>query len=404
MPQAIIIRGGDVYDGSGDPPQHADIRIEGETITAIETGVDSSDAQVVDASGLIVCPGLIDLHVHVCDGVGIYSIPPAQAGIETGVTAMLDAGSAGCLTYEAFHRYVMPSFAEDVFALLNISQLGVQGNPMIEPFVGELTDVRHVHVASCVECGEQYRDRIVGTKARLSSNLAAENPENEWAALRGVVDAGHRLGVPCMIHHKGSNISVASALRYLRPGDMYTHVFHPDRGSGFTSDTGEPLPEMLEARERGILFDVGHGIGSFSWQVAERAYCDHGFWPDTISTDIHRLNVHGPVHDLPTTMSKFLLLGMPLTEVIHRSTLVPAKAMRIDEQFGLLRVGRQADIALLRLENGRFALRDVLGESRDAPQRLTAEKVVKRGTLYDCALLREQTEAARRFAEKVETT
>jgi len=384
MAQRVLIRGGEVYDGSDAEPARVDLLVDDGRIQAIDDGLPDEGTEMIDAAGLLVTPGLIDLHAHVSDGIGIYAIDPAEAGLKTGVTTLLDTGSTGCVTYEAFHRYIIPQAAEDVFVLLNISQLGCQGNPAIEPFVGELTDIRHADVPSAVACIERFADRIIGTKARITANLAAHREENEWAGLRGAVEAAERTGILCMIHHKGSQISVADALATLRPGDIYTHVFHGDRTSGFDSQTGAPLDAMLEARQRGILFDVGHGVGSFSWNVAEPGCQQFDFWPDTISTDIHRLNLAGPVFDLPTTMSKLLHLGMPLAKIIAACTSRPADAMRVGDRFGRLAVGRWADITLLRRKSGKFPLVDAEGESRIATELLEPVMTFKAGKRFDC--------------------
>jgi dihydroorotase len=186
-----------------------------------------------------------------------------------------------------------------------------------------------------------------------------------------------------MIHHVNSSVPLETVLTALRPGDILTHIYHPRPDHGFGPD-GAPLPVMRQARERGVVLDVGHGVGSFAWSVAEPACRQYGFWPDTISTDIHRFNLHGPVFDLPTTMSKFLYLGLSPAEVIRAATSAPARAMGLQDQFGSLVAGRAADITLLRLEAGRFPLADVRGEVRVADRRLTAIAVFKRGAYREC--------------------
>ena len=170
----------------------------------------------------------------------------------------------------------------------------------------------------------------------------------------------------------------------LRPGDIYTHLYHPNPDRGFDGRAGAPFDFMCDARQRGVIFDVGHGVGAFAWRVAEPACKEHGFWPDTISTDLHQFNLHGPVHDMPTTMTKFVHLGMPLTRAIRASTYEPARAMGLGERFGRLAVGRQADVTLMRLEEGRFELADVENQVRIARQRLVAEAVIKRGVYFTC--------------------
>ena len=330
----------------------------------------------------MVAPGLVDLHAHVFTGIGRWSVSPEEAGLRTGVTTLLDTGTAGALTYAAFHRLVMPSASEDIFALLNIALIGcLQGYPDEMPAnIGELADARLAHAPSAIECINQYRDRILGVKIRLTASLADGRIENEQIGLSEALTAAEATGLPLMVHHARSQIALPELLSRLRPGDIYTHLYHP-YSEGFAGDA--PSAEMRAARERGLVFDVGHGKGAFAWHVAEPICREHGFWPDTISSDIHQFNIRGPVFDLPTTMTKFLYLGMPLEQIIAATTSAPARAMRQEERFGRLLPGRQADITLLRIEPGEWPLTDVLGEVRAAPERIRPVQVLKRGVLHD---------------------
>lgn len=385
MEVGYLIQGGEVYDGTGGAAQQVDVRVRGGIIAEIGPSLPVQGEQVLDASGLIVAPGLIDLHVHVFSGVGRWSVDPDDAGLATGVTTLLDTGTAGALTYPAFHRFVISQAREDIFALLNISMIGcLLGYPNERPYnIGELSDPGYAHAPSAVACVELFRDRIVGLKARLSAVLANHEAGHEWAGLEALLDAAEQTNLPCMIHHARSQVPLSDLLRRLRPGDIYTHLYHPHADHGFAAD-GAPKPEMMEARDRGVLFDVGHGKGAFSWEVAEAACRGGGFWPDTISTDVHRFNIRGPVFDLPTTMSKFRYLGMPLSKIIQAATDGPAHAMGLQNRYGRLLPGRQADISLLRIEAGSWALPDVLDEVRIARERLVAVHVFKQGVLYAC--------------------
>jgi dihydroorotase len=385
MSRGYLIKGGTVYDGTGAPPVRADVRIEGRTIRAIGPNLPADGETIIDASGLLVAPGLIDLHVHVFSGIGLYSVDPPDAGLATGVTTMLDTGTAGALTYGAFERFVVPAAREDVYALLNISMIGViQGHPDFPPYMGDLNDARHADVPSAVACIDRHPERILGMKVRLTAGLANHQEANERAGLDGVLKAARRTGRPCMIHHARSAIPLQEVLEAMWQGDIYTHLYHPNPDTGFDKRTGAPFDALRAARERGVILDVGHGVGAFAWRVAEPACQEHDFWPDTISTDIHQFNLRGPVFDLPTTMSKFLHLGMPLSQVIRATTHEPARAMGLADRFGRLLPGRQADLVLLRLENGRFELVDVEGQVRVARQRLVATAVVKCGQYSEC--------------------
>ena len=379
-----LICNGDVYDGTGRSGQRVDLRIADGVICEIGPNLKPQGEELIDADGLIVAPGLIDLHVHVFSGIGLYSIDPFEAGLRTGVTTMLDTGTAGALTYANMSRFIIPQAKEEIFALLNISMIGaIQGHPQFPPYMGDLNDGRHAHVPSAVECVKRYPERLIGMKVRLTTGLANFDEKNEWAGFHGVFEASEQTGLPCMIHHISSRIPITTVLQKLRPGDMYTHLYHPHSDHGF-NEVGEPLDAMREARSRGVLFDVGHGVGSFVWQVAEPACQKFGFWPDTISTDLHQFNLRGPVIDLPTTMSKFLYLGMPLEQIIRATTSVPASAMRLQNRIGMLKTGLQADIVLLKRQQGKFPLVDVENQTRIAAELLVPRSVCKRGQWTLC--------------------
>lgn len=381
---STLVRGGTVHDGTGGPARKVDVRIANGLIAEVGPNLASRGEQVIDAAGLIVAPGLIDLHVHVFSGIGLYSVDPFEAGLRTGVTTMLDTGTAGALTYANMARFIMPAAREDVFALLNISMIGcIQGHPDFPPFMGDLNDGRHADVRSAVECVNRWPERLVGMKVRLTSGLANFDEKNEWAGFHGVFEAAEQTSRPCMIHHAASKIPTEAVLKALRPGDTYTHLYNPHPDHCFDQH-GAPLDALLEARSRGVIFDVGHGVGAFAWRVAEPACQKYGFWPDTISTDLHHFNLRGPVVDLPTTMSKFLYLGMPLEQVIRATTSAPAAALRMEERLGTLRAGLQADVVLLRHERGDFPLEDAEGQVRHSPERVVPVSVCKRGEWSWC--------------------
>lgn len=363
-----------------------DVRIVSGKIQELGANLAAHGEEVIDAAGLIVSPGLIDLHVHVFSGMGLYSVDPVDAGLRTGVTTMLDTGTAGALSYATMAKFVIPAAEEDVFALLNISMIGaIQGHPKFPPYMGDLNDARHADVPSAVACINRFPDHLIGTKVRLTSGLANYEEKNEWAGFHGVFESATLTNRPCMIHHAASKIPTETVLKALRAGDIYTHLYNPHPDHGF-DEHGAPLEALLEARSRGVLFDVGHGVGAFVWRVAEPACRQFNFWPDTISTDIHQFNLHGPVFDMPTTMGKFLYLGMPLEQVIRASTSVPAVAMRLQDKLGALLPGLQADVVLLKHERGNFPLVDVEGQTRIGGEQLVPISVCKRGRWTQCAV------------------
>jgi len=379
---SYLIRGGLVVDGSGAAGVVADVRTDGEKIAEIGQNLAAQGEREIDAKGLIVSPGLIDLHAHVFDGMGYWAIDAITCGLSKGVTTLLDTGTAGSLTYRTFEKYVMPAAREEIYALINISMVGcLQGHKDAPPLMGELVEPRHINASAAIDCIQQHPQHLIGVKARLSASLADHKKEHEDKAFKEALEAAEKTGTPLMIHHAVSNIPTQELLEKLRPGDIYTHLFHPHADHAF-DENGKPLKVLLEAQARGVICDVGHGAGAFGWETAERACRDYDFWPNTISTDIHSFNVNGPVWDMATTLSKFLYLGMPLEKVLCAATQNPAKAMGLADRIGALKAGMQADITLLKLEEGRFELEDVKGEKRTASQRLVATGTFKNGQKY----------------------
>ncbi len=387
--KSLLIQNGTVYDGNGSPAVQADIRIRDGAISEIGPHLPLRDEKVFDAQGMLVTPGLIDLHVHAFSGMGQFAVDPDRAGLSTGVTTMLDAGTAGSLTWPAFHRHIIPHAAEDIYALLNISMIGcLQGNPKMPPYMGELNDIRHADVPSAIACIKKFQGqhtRLIGSKVRLTAGLANQRVENERAGLQGAVRVARETSTFCMVHHAMSQIPAEEVFAALQTGDVFTHMYHPHADTPFSGKDGAPCDALRRARDRGIFFDVGHGMGAFGWKIAEPACQQHQFWPDTISTDLHQFNLETPVVDLPTTMSKFLYLGMPLEKVIRAVTGMPAIAMGMGNVFGRLFPGRQADISLLQIEKGSFPLTDVVGEIRTASERIRPVAVVKKGVLTHLA-------------------
>jgi dihydroorotase len=384
MPNSFILKGGLIYDGAGGPGFRGDVRAAGGKITDIAPHLPVNEEAVIDAAGLLVAPGLIDFHVHVYDGMNLHSISPAEAGLRTGVTTMLDTGSAGAMNYPTFEKYIMCRAPETIYALLNISHHGVQGHPDIPPYIGDLFDIPYLDPAPALRCIERHPERLLGIKARLTNSLAGGKEANERAALANAVAVARRTGLLFYVHHIASSIPLADVLGQFIAGDVLTHVYHCLGDGGFQGKDLAPTAAMLDARQRGVLFDVGHGSGAFAWKIAEPACQKHGFWPDTISTDIHKFNINGSVIDLPTTMSKFLHLGMKLENVIQCVTANPADAMGQGHRIGRLLPDRSADLTLLKLIPGRHELADSVGDKRSASQRLVAVCAFKNGRRFDC--------------------
>jgi dihydroorotase len=364
----LVVRGGTVVDPSAGLGGPADVAIDAGHVVAVDPGLDVDAPRVIDARGLLVVPGLVDLHVHVYHGVADLSVEADPTCLGRGATTVVDAGSAGANTFPGFRRHVVGESAGRVFAYLNISAMG-----QIDPVLGELHDLRFADPERAAAVADANRDVVVGFKVRVSEMLAGRNGV---PALERALEAGRATALPVMVHIGGTPFDIEEVLGRLRPGDVVTHAYTGWRPGIVTADA-RVVPAAREARKRGVRFDVGHGAGSFTWAVAEAALAD-GFRPDTISSDLHRFNVAGPVHDLATTLSKFLLLGLTIDEVIALATTAPAAALRRPD-LGRLAVGTEADVTLLRVEEGRFEVTDAEGVARTAAQRLVPAGVLRAG-------------------------
>lgn len=373
-----ILRDGAMFDGTGVESTTVDVAILNGRVTAIAPHITQDARRVVDCSGYIVCPGLIDLHVHVFDGVSVWGIPPESAGASTGVTTMVDAGTSGSTTFPGFRRYFIEPARSQVLAFLHIVTIGILTSDFSGIRVSELSDPHYINVASAAKTIAANRDVLVGVKLRLTASYT-EDDEAEARALDAALDAAERTGVPLMLHHAVSRLSTEEVMAKLRPGDIYTHCFHP-HATGIVDQNLRVLSCVHEARNRGVLFDVGHGAGAFGWNVAH-ACAEQGFWPDTISTDLHSYNIDGPVFDLPTTLSKFLHLGMPLGETIAAATTRAAAAIHRGDALGLLAPGRRADITVMELVEGQHRLTDVKGVDEISSVRLIPRWTVRDGLL-----------------------
>lgn len=376
-PLDLLLVGGTVVDPSQGLHARKDVGLAQGRVALVEDAIPTARArQVVDLGGLIVTPGLVDLHVHVYEGASHYGIDVDATCLATGATTVLDLGSAGAWTFSGFRRQVIDAAQTRVFALLNLSTLG-----MISPLVGELEDLRAVDNALTARVLRANRDVVLGIKLRLSRPLVGENGP---AALRLARELCDELQVPLVIHPGDTALALAEILDSLRAGDVLTHAYH-GRSEGTLDENGRVRREVRAAAERGVLFDVGHGRGSFAWDVAERAVAD-GFVANTISSDLHAYNVHGPVFDLATTVMKFVHLGLSLDDALARATLHAARAMGLADEVGGLRPGMAADVAAFALEEGQYAFHDAEGEVRTARQRLVPRLVVKGGRIVRSTL------------------
>ena len=369
----LLLKGGRVLDPGSGRDGHFDVAFRDGVVAALAEGIPAERARATqDATGRIVTPGLIDLHTHVYWGGVSLGIDAEEYARSAGVTTLVDAGSAGAGNFHGFRRHVIDAAAPRILAYLNISFPGIYAfadNVM----VGECGDFRLLHPGECVRVAQEHGDLIVGVKVRVG--MAASDGRGV-APLDLALEAADAAGLPVMCHLDQPPPTRREVVERLRPGDVLTHCFRPFPGAPAHAD-GAVREEILAARERGILFDVGHGKSSFGFATAE-AMLAAGFEPDCISSDVHALSVAGPARDLLTTMSKLLHLGMSLEAVVAATTSGPARAIRHPE-LGALAPGAPGDATVLRLEDGAFEFVDASGERRTATRRLALAGMVVNG-------------------------
>ena len=374
-----LVCGGRVIDPANGLDSVLDVAISGGKIAAVEANLDVGLAdKVYDAGGKLVTPGLVDLHTHTYDLVTPLGIDVDHYCLGRGVTTAVDTGSAGCDTFRGFRAFSVERFRTRVLAFLNISRAGLAvGAATLKDAPGELESPKFINADECVTCIEANRDILIGVKVRLSASIA-DNGANELPAYEASREAAKTTATPLMVHHSMSTIPVEVAPGQMESGDIYTHCYHGYESTIIDPQTRAIHASVLDARQRGVLFDIGHGMGSFNWTVAEICAA-HGFWPDIISTDMHSLTCDGPGYDLPTVMSRLLHLGMPLPEVIRTSTVNAAAAIGWQDRLGTLGVGRAADVTVLSVNDVDVLLEDCHGQVRPMRQRLKAKAVWKDG-------------------------
>lgn len=390
QPYSIVIKGGHVIDPKNNIDEVMDVAINEGRIVQVAKSIDPKGAvQVVDAKGLYVTPGLIDIHTHVFFGTNLdqtYSngpnaLPPDGFTFRNGVTTIVDAGCSGWRDFETFKKQTIDRSQTRVLALLNIVGSGMRGGT----FEQNLADM---DARPTADMAKKYPDVVVGVK------LAHFNGY-DWTPTDRAVEAGKLANVPVMIDFGGSTPVLPIEelfMKHLRPGDIYTHCFGQ-------LQTREPIvdvasnrvkPFVWEAQKKGLLFDVGYGGISFAFSQAIPAL-KSGFFPNTISTDIHTGSMNNAMKDMLNVMSKFMAMGMNLPSVIRASTWNPARAIR-REELGHLSVGAVADVAILNLQAGNFAVRDTgvfgffdyTGHKIEGRQKLAAEMTIRKGRIvYD---------------------
>ena len=365
----LILKGGRVIDPSQGIDAVMDVGFKAGKVAAVAAALAPGGAQVRDVSGQIVSPGLIDLHTHVYWGGTSLGIDADEFCRTSGVTTSVDTGSAGPGNFAGFRKHVIERSDVRILAYLHVSHAGIYGfsNTVM---VGESEDLRLMDPVTAAEVAASNRGVIVGIKVRVGRHASGDQGA---APLDIALQVADEVGMPLMCHIDEPPPSYEDVIAKLRPGDVLTHAFRPFPNAPCTAQ-GTVRPAVLAARKRGVLFDIGHGMGSFSYKTA-RAMLANGFLPDTISSDVHALCINGPAFDQVTTMSKFLCLGMSLNDVIKASTENAAFALRRPE-LGSLKPGSAGDATILSVDDGAFDYVDATGEHLIGKSKINSRGVV----------------------------
>ena len=366
----LILKGGRVIDPKNGIDAVMDVAVREGKIVAVAGHLDSATAtQVIDVRGMYVTPGFVDIHTHLFHTTGIpgvwagdNSVAADGFSFRTGVTTMVDAGSSGWRNFEIFRQTVIDRVQTRVLAFLNIAGLGM---------ITDLVEQGDFNPEELARVARKHKDVVVGVKT-------AHYAKPDWKSVESTVEAGRLAGIPVMVdfgYFLPERPYWQLVTEKLRPGDISTHMF---RGPvPWVDEHGKLYPYLRKARDRGVIFDVGHGGGSFVFRNAAPAI-RQGFYPDSISTDLHTESMNSGMMDMPAIMSKFLALGMPLKEVIRASTWRPARIIH-HEELGHLTVGALADVSVFRLLDGDFGFRDADGGLLRGNRRLRCELTLKDG-------------------------
>ncbi len=379
----LVIKGGDVLDPSQSLRGKRDIGIRFGVIEAVEADIPAARAlRVLDAGGKLVTPGLIDLHSHVFPYGSAIGIPADELVAHQGTTTCVSAGDAGANNFAAFRRYVVPQARTRLYAFVHIANIGLAGFP-----VPELYNIGFAQTDAAAKAVAENSDIVLGIKVRMSENVIAKHGLDPLKrSITACAAAGTNAKVMCHIGGVETRELMSQILDLLRPGDILTHCYSgaPNIGGAFTNivQDGKLLPAALAAKQRGVVFDIGHGGGSFDYTVAEPAI-QQGAGPDTISSDIHVFSGNSPgMPYLTWVMSKFMGLGFTLEQVVAMATVNPAKSINKLPKLGTLQVGAPGDAAILELVEGNVSFVDTRNNKRDGKAYLKPLQTVVAGVPF----------------------
>jgi dihydroorotase len=375
MAKRTILKGGRVIDPAQGFDRVVDVELRDGKIAAVSSQLEAgSDAEIIDVAGCIVTPGLIDIHVHAYGSLGFAY--PDRIGIHQGVTTFVEAGGPGVGTFGEFKALMEGATVTDLYTGVYLRPMGIVGVDYVE---GNVESIGEIDIRDWLELIANNRDLVKYLKIGAFGNYGA----GPLILAKGVAEI---VGLPTYTHIGDfqvapERITTSRVFELAEAGDIVTHIYHNNPGNIF-GDDGRILPAVIDARRRGVLFDIGFGAVNFSFDVAERAV-DQDIIPDIISSDLQQFNVLGPVHSLTHVMSAFLPLGLPVKDIIERVTLAPAKALSLADTKGSLAPGRPADVTVLELRDGDFEIKDCCGQSRTAKSRFAPIMAFRDGVRYD---------------------
>jgi dihydroorotase len=369
----LLITGGTVLNPATGLRQELDVGITDGRIAAVEPKLSHENAKnILEARGCYLTPGLIDFHVHSYWGVNPYGFDADPICLATGVTTAVDAGSAGPINFLGFKNLIHGQARTRMLGFIALAQHGVLNDP------GELENLRFADPEAAARTVAENRSIGVGIKVRLHKKSVGDNGRE---ALRLAVKAGDASRSPVMVHVGNTGISMEEIVDTLRAGDIVTHCYTPQQPS-IVDERGRLRAAVRKAHERGVIFDVGHANGHFDFNLVRRAMTD-GLSPDVISTDLHgRMGPDNPVVDMPTTLTKFLALGLSMDQVTAACTINPAQVIGWQDRIGNVEIGREADIAVLQLVDEPVTLRDCVGGELTVNQRIAARWTIRRGEVF----------------------
>jgi dihydroorotase len=376
MKYDLLIQHGEVVDPGAGLKGALDVGIAGGKIVEVGPSLPANEArQTISAKGLLVTPGLIDIHAHIFVNASEMGGQTDHFCRQSGVTTMCDAGSAGSATFAGLRHILDTAVHTRVRAFVNLSALGIVGTSR----GGELQHLPYADPEGCARTITENPDLAIGVKLRYGPNLVWEYTTEPVKMARKTAAMAN---VPLMIHITDSPIPLPEILAEMAPGDIITHCYH-GRAHGIMGQEKQLLlKEVVEAQRHGIVFDCAHGRSHFNFPMIEKAL-DQGFLPDTISTDLTTTSAtKGPVWDLATTMSKLLHFGMSIEDLVLRATAAPAKIMGYAGTVGTLKPGANADVALIERRNGSFLLTDSDGNTTTAKERLITQTTIKDGRVW----------------------